>query len=176
MSWRDPAGDYVADGLYYYGKRQARTLDLLRTGLGYCQSRPGVDLCDVLRFERCRRCILRIVHLSRSSDLPDRASAQRFSLVGREPGNRSIISQLDRSSFLRIFPSATAVGINNWNYGWNHLWSLLASSTAALGSTQPYPCFCPKIADLVSLGTVSFITDVCVFEFSRPSLQLRGTL
>jgi len=162
MSWCDPASDYLADGLHYHGKRQARTLGLLRTRLGYCQSRSGVDLCDIFRFERCRVCILWIVRFSRLDNLSHRASAQRLSMVGREPENRSTISQLDCNSIFRIFRSAIALGIGNWNYGWDHQWSLLGSSFARLGSTGAYACFCPEIADLVSPGTVSCVADSIV--------------
>src|ERR1700687_2044751 len=140
MSWCDPAGDYLADGFHYHGKRQARTLGLLRTGLGYCQSRPGGDLCDFFRFEWRRHCVLWIVHLSRISDLPDRASAQRFSLVHRKQTDGAVLPYFDRGGLLRVLCTAAHLGGIRRDTGGGCEWCLLDSSspyTHALARDSP---------------------------------------
>ena len=117
LPWSGAAGDYLADGLHYYGKGPGGSLGFLRTGLGCCESRPGVDLCGIFWFERRRHRILWVVCLPRYSDISDRAPAQRFSLVVRESTDGPALRFLDRGGFLWVLCTARTLGDHGRDVG-----------------------------------------------------------
>ena len=69
-----------------------------------------MDLREFFRIERRWHGVLWIIRILRSTAVPDRASAQRFSLVHREQTNGPAFSRFDLGGVLRILRAATSLG------------------------------------------------------------------
>src|SRR5580704_3189925 len=61
----------------------------------------GMVLCQFVRFEWRRHCILRILSVSRLSALSDRPPVERISVVVGEQAYGSVFSWIDRNRILR---------------------------------------------------------------------------
>ena len=76
-------------------------------------------LClQIVRSERCGHCILWILRVSRTHDLPDRTGAKRLPLVSGECKNWRTLHLRDRSGVLRLRPASFRMG-NGWWYDRN---------------------------------------------------------
>src|SRR5215510_3315447 len=127
---------HLADGLHHRGKEPAAHFFRSRPCMDSRQCWLGVAVCEPVRIEWCRHCLLWLVHLSRIADLSDRSHAQRVPMVGGKQEGRYPLSLLDRLGFLWLASVATHLGgssRSNGNGRERHLFPAPAAASSLYG-------------------------------------------
>src|SRR5215510_717817 len=100
---------HLADGLHHRGKEPAAHFFRSRPCMDSRQCWLGVAVCEPVRIEWCRRCLLWLICLSRIADLSDRSHAQRIPMVGGKQEHRLLVPFVDSSCILQFVFNVTTV-------------------------------------------------------------------
>ena len=91
------------------------------------ECRSLLDLYKVFWFDWRRHGVLRIVRVSRHSNLSHRSTSERLSVVGCEQPHGPTLPIFDRGGVLRAICASASYGNYRWNIDGNSEWHLLPS-------------------------------------------------